>query len=294
MVAGTVPGRTPPGRGARVRTLAAGSGAGQGKRMKIADLEDVALHYSDEGDPDGAPVVFANALGCDLRLWDEVVPLLPEGVRVIRYDKRGHGLSSCPEGPYTMGALVRDAERLLEFLGVTPCVFVGLSIGGMIAQGLAVKRPDLLRALVLSNTAVRIGTREIWQERMNAVRADGIETLADATMARWFTRPFRESPDCQLWRNMLTRQPVEGYLGCCAAISGTDFCTPTSGLNLPTLAIAGSEDGSTPPDLVRETAGLIRGARFHLIRGAGHLPCVEKPGAYAEVVNAFLTEIGHG
>lgn len=261
--------------------------------MRIADLEDVALHYRDEGDPDGAPVVFANALGCDLRLWDDVVPLLPASVRSIRYDTRGHGLSSCPAGPYTMGALVRDAERLLEFLGVSGCVFVGLSIGGMIAQGLAVKRPDLVSALVLSNTAARIGTRAIWQERMDAVRAGGIAALADATMARWFTRPFREGPDCQLWRNMLTRQPVEGYLGCCAAISGTDFHTPTSTLTLPTLAIAGSEDGSTPPDLVRETADLIRGARFHLIRGTGHLPCVEKPGAYAEVLTGFLAEIGH-
>lgn len=261
--------------------------------MKIADLGDVALHYRDEGDPDGPPLVFSNSLGTDLRLWDEVVPLLPDGVRVIRYDKRGHGLSSCPEGPYSMGALVNDAARLLDFLGVRECVFVGLSIGGMIAQGLAVKRLDLVRAMVISNTAARIGTREMWEERIAMVRAGGIAALADATLERWFSRPFRETPDCQLWRNMLVRQPVEGYVGCCAAISGTDFYTPTASLTLPTLAIAGSEDGSTPPDLVRETAELIKGARFHLIRGAGHLPCVEKPGEYAEVLTGFLKEIGH-
>lgn len=261
--------------------------------MKIADLGEVALHYREDGDPDGAPVVFANALGTDLRVWDEVVALLPPGVRAIRYDKRGHGLSACPPAPYAMEALVADAEHLLDFLGIKDCVFVGLSIGGQIAQGLAVKRLDLMRGMVISNTAARIGTREMWQDRIEAVRAGGIAALADATMERWFSRPFRESPDCALWRNMLIRQPVEGYLGCCAAIAGTDFYTPTSGLSLPTLAIAGSEDGSTPPDLVRETADLIRGARFHLIRGAGHLPCVEKPGAYAEALNGFLTEIGH-
>ncbi|HDR29584.1 3-oxoadipate enol-lactonase [Rhodovulum sp.] len=261
--------------------------------MRIADLGDVALHFREDGDPDGAPVVFANALGTDLRIWDEVVALLPAGLRAIRYDMRGHGLSACPPGPYSMGALVRDAERLLEFLGATDCVFVGLSIGGMVAQGLAVKRLDQVRALVLSNSAARIGTPAIWAERMAAIRAGGIAALADATMERWFARPYRESPDCALWRHMLTRQPVEGYLGCCAAISGTDFYTPTSGLSLPTLAIAGSADGSTPPDLVRETAALIKGSRFQLIRGAGHLPCVEKPGDYAEILTAFLKETGH-
>ena len=98
--------------------------------MKIARLGDVALHWREDGDPGGAPVVFANSLGTDLRLWDDIVPLLPPGLRIIRYDKRGHGLSSCPPAPYSMGALVTDAERLLEHLGVRACVFVGLSIGG--------------------------------------------------------------------------------------------------------------------------------------------------------------------
>ena len=261
--------------------------------MNILDLDDIRLHWREDGAPKGAPVVFANSLGTDLRLWDKLIPLLPQGLRLIRYDKRGHGLSSCPPGPYQMGTLVRDAERLLEALGVRDCVFVGLSIGGLIAQGLAVKRLDLVRAMVLSNTAAKIGTTQIWAERIAAIREGGIEALADATMERWFSRPFRATPEMQGWRNMMTRQPLEGYAGCAAAISGTDFITPTSGLTLPTLAIAGSEDGSTPPDLVRETAELIRGARFHLIRGAGHLPPVEKPKDYARALTEFLTSIGH-
>jgi len=261
--------------------------------MRIADLGDIHLHWREDGDPDGAPVVFANSLGTDLRLWDKLVALMPPGLRLIRYDKRGHGLSACPPGPYAMGALVRDAERLLDALAVKDCVFVGLSIGGLIAQGLAVKRLDLVRGMVISNTAAKIGTAAMWQDRIDAIRAGGIEAIADATMERWFARPFRETPELQGWRAMLTRQPVEGYTGCCAAIAGTDFYTPTSGLALPTLAIAGSEDGSTPPDLVRETAALVKGSRFHLIRGAGHLPCVEKPAEYAEVLTGFLKEIGH-
>ncbi len=261
--------------------------------MKIVDLGDVQLHIRDEGPKDGPPLVFCNSLGTDLRLWDPILPLLPAGLRFIRYDKRGHGLSSCPAAPYAMGVLIGDAERLLDHLGVTDCVFVGLSIGGMIAQGLAVKRLDLVRGMVISNTAAKIGTRASWDERIAGVRAGGIEALADAVMERWFSKAFRDTPELALWRNMLIRQPAEGYVGCSAAIAGTDFYTPTSGLTLPTLAIAGSEDGATPPDLVRETADLIKGSRFHLIRGAGHLPCVEKPGEYAEVLTRFLKEIGH-
>ena len=260
--------------------------------MQIADLGDVRLHYRIDGDPEGAPVVFSNSLGTDLRLWDKVLPLLPKGLKFIRYDKRGHGLSSLPPAPYTMGALVRDVEKLLDLLGVKDCAFVGLSIGGMIAQGLAVKRLDLVRAVVLSNTGAKIGTPEMWQQRIDGVNANGIESLADAVMERWFSKGFRATPELELWRNMLVRQPDAGYAGCSAAISGTDFYTTTASLRLPALGIAGSVDGSTPPDMVRETVGLIPGSRFHLIRGAGHLPCVEQPAEYAEVLTGFLRDQG--
>ncbi len=263
--------------------------------MRMIELDDIMVHYADEGDPDGAPVVFANSLGTDFRLWDPILPHLPQGLRVIRYDKRGHGLTSCPRPPYSMGALVRDAENLLDALGVRDCVFVGLSIGGMIAQGLAMKRTDQVRAMVLSNTGAKIGTTEMWHERIAAVDSGGIEVLADAVMERWFSRRFRtEQPvDLAGWRNMLTRTPDAGYVGCSAAIGGSDFYASTAQLTLPTLAIAGTEDGSTPPDLVRETAELVKGSRFELIRGAGHLPCVEKPEAFAALLTTFLEETGH-
>ena len=261
--------------------------------MQIADLGDIRLHYRIDGPEDGPPVVFSNGLGSDLRMWDRLLPYLPEGLRLIRYDTRGHGLSDCPPAPYSMGTLVRDAERLLDHLGVKDCVFVGLSMGGMIAQGLAVKRLDLVRGIVLSNTAAKIGTKEIWLDRIKTVEAGGIAALAPANLERWFTKPFRDSADVALFEHMLTRQPVEGYLGGCHAISGTDFYTPTSGLCLPCLGIGGTEDGSTPPDLVRETVDLIPGSQFVLIRRAGHFPCVEQPKAYAEALTGFLGQIGH-
>lgn len=261
--------------------------------MLMADLGDLCLNYRLDGDPGGAPVVLIHALGTDLRLWDQVVPLLPPGLRILRFSLRGHGLSDAPPAPYSMGALVRDAERLMDHLGMREALVVGLSIGGLVAQGLAVKRLDLVRALVLSNTAARIGTAEIWRQRIALIEAEGLEAIADATLERWFAKGFRASPEARAWRHMVTRTPVQGYTGCCHAIAGTDFYTPTAGLRLPLLAIAGSEDGSTPPDLVRETAELVPGARFGLIRGAGHLPCVDRPAEFAAALTTFLGETGH-
>ncbi|MEM6896629.1 MAG: alpha/beta fold hydrolase, partial [Pseudomonadota bacterium] len=152
--------------------------------MKVLDTGTLKLHYREDGEADGAPLVFANSLGTDLRLWDAVLPHLPPGLRIIRYDKRGHGLSDCPDAPYSMGALIGDVEALLDALEVRHCVFVGLSIGGLIAQGLATKRLDLVRAMVLSNTGAKIATRETWQDRIDAIRRFGMGSIGDATMKR--------------------------------------------------------------------------------------------------------------
>ncbi|MEM6587007.1 MAG: 3-oxoadipate enol-lactonase [Pseudomonadota bacterium] len=262
--------------------------------MPMLNLADVELHYRDDGDPNGAPVVFANSLGTDLTMWDALMDHLPSGLRLVRYDKRGHGQSSVPNPPYTMGALVRDVERLLDALEVRHVVFVGLSIGGLIGQGLAAKRLDLVHGLVLSNTAAKIGTRDIWQARIDAIQSKGLEAVADDIMTRWFSRDFLKNGDVAHWRSMLIRQSSKGYIGCADAIAGTDFYTPTSALRLPVMGIAGTEDGATPVDMVRETIGLVPGARFELMRRAGHLPCVEQPKAYADLLSGFLNEIGHG
>lgn len=250
------------------------------------------LHWRQDGDPDGPAVVFANSLGTDLRLWDAVLPLLPQGLRFIRYDKRGHGLSAAPEAPYRMGTLRQDLEALLDHLKIKDCVLVGLSIGGMIAQDLAAGRLDLVRALVLSNTAPKIGVPALWDERIAAVEAGGTAALSSSIMERWFSKRFRESTDLALWQRMVETTSTAGYAGCCAAISETDLFQQTATLRLPTMVIGGSEDGSTPSDLTRDLAELIPGARHELIRGAGHLPCVEAPEAYAALLTGFLAELG--
>lgn len=251
-----------------------------------------ALHVRVDG-PEGAPaVVFANSLGTDLRLWDAVLPLLPPGLRYIRFDKRGHGLSDIGGGQ-DISDHAGDVIAVIDALAGGPVVLVGLSIGGLIMQSVASRRPDLVRALVLSNTAARLGTVEAWQARIDAVRRDGLASIADAIMERWFSPAFRARPELALWRAMLERTPQAGYLAACATLAATDLTASTSRLTLPTLVIAGEADGASPPDKVRATADLITGAEFRLLPGVGHLPCVEDPEAYAKVLAPFLKAHAH-
>lgn len=263
--------------------------------MQMIQLDDVVLHYRVDGDENGKPVVFANSLGTDFRLWDAILPRLPAGLRILRFDKRGHGLSSCPGDKYSMDELVGDTAKLMQALGFENCLFVGLSVGGIIAQGLAAQHPELVRAMVISNTAARIGTPEMWRERIDAVRAGGVEALADAIMQRWFARLFHQRRPLELagWRNMLTRTPDEGYIGCSEAIAVNDYTDSSAALTLPTLAIAGTEDGSTPPEVVRATADSIAGSHYLQIDDAAHLPCVEQPDEYAAALRGFMSGIGY-
>lgn len=261
--------------------------------MNIASLDNVDLHWREDGNPQGTPVVFANSLGTDLRLWDALLPLLPQHLRFLRYDKRGHGLSSNPPGPYQMAELVADTEQLLDSLRIKACVFIGLSIGGMIGQSLAAKRPDLIKAMVLSNTAAKMGEPSVWNQRIDSIESGGMASMTDAILSRWFSPAFVASPDVIGWRHMLQRTPADGYSACCHAIANTDLSKQTATLHIPVMGIAGSEDGASPPAVVEATIRLIENASYHVIDGAGHLPCVERPDNYAALVYKFIKEISH-
>jgi 3-oxoadipate enol-lactonase len=255
-------------------------------------LDDLRLNAEITGPETAPPVVFIHALGTNISIWDAVLAHLP-ALRVLRYDQRGHGRSDVPKPPYAMGTLVRDAERLMDHFKLKDAVVVGLSAGGMMAQGLAVKRLDLVRGLVLSNTAPRISTPEIWADRIDLVRREGLAGLADGTMERMLGRNWRANPAMPALRAMLLATDPEGWMGVASAVAGTDFYATTATLTLPTLAIAGSLDAATPPDMVREMADLIRGSRFQLLRAAGHLPPADQPEAFAHTLLAFLASIGH-
>ena len=261
--------------------------------MLSATINGVDLHYADDGPGDGPALVFANSLGTDLRVWDRLLPHLPDGLRVVRYDKRGHGLSQDAPGPCTMDALADDAAGLIAHLGLSRPVFVGLSIGGLIGLSLALRHPGLLAGLVVSNSAAKIGEAAMWRDRVAAIRADGLASIGPATMERWFSPGFRASGAASPWQRMLERQPLEGYAACCEAIAAADLRKQATGLRLPVQMIAGDRDGATPPGMVQATADLIPGARMDVIPGAGHIPCVETPREYAAIITRFLKEIGH-
>ncbi len=260
--------------------------------MALVYLSDIRLNVRLDG-PEFAPaVVLLHALGTDGTLFDPLIPLLP-AYRILRPDLRGHGASDVPRPPYSMGALIRDTERLMDHFAMKDAMVLGVSLGGLIAQGLAVKRLDLVRAMVLSNTATRIGTPALWEDRIAQITETGLDTYADGAMQRIFGHNWRHDPAMPATRHRLVTTDPQGWIGCASAIAGADFYTPTAGLTLPTLVIAGDRDGTTPPDLVRETADLVRGRTFHLIRGAGHLPFLEKPAVYASLLTDFLSRIGH-
>jgi 3-oxoadipate enol-lactonase len=265
--------------------------------VQFAYLNGVAIHHQIIGAPAGKPViVFANSLGCDFRIWRDVIVRLVGDYAIVTYDKRGHGLSDVGDAPYSMDDHVSDLEALLEHLQIDKAIVCGLSVGGLIAQGLYARRPDLVRALILCDTAHKIGDEASWNERIRAVEEGGIAAIADTILERWFTPGFRRSDNAEFagYRNMLTRTPVAGYTGTGAAIRDTDFTREAKLIGVPTLCVVGDQDGSTPPEVVLETAKLIPGANYEVIAGAGHLPCVEQPETLAAVFKAFISGLDTG
>ncbi len=252
------------------------------------------IHYRDEGRRSGRVLVFINALGSDLRIWDEVAAALANDFRLIRYDKRGHGLSEAGPDRYDMSDYARDLAGLLDALDVTRATIVGLSIGGLIAQDLYRQRPSLFAGLVLSDTAAKIGDDAGWDARITAIEAGGVEAVADGVLQRWFTADFRSSraDDLTGWRAMLVRTPKQGYLAACGALKRADLRPHARAIAIPTLCLVGDEDGSTPVALVRETADLIADSRFEIIAGAGHLPGIEKPDETARLLRRHAQSVG--
>lgn len=262
--------------------------------MAFARVNGVVLHHAVCGRADGPVLVFSNSLGTDFRIWAAVAALLGDRFRLVFYDKRGHGLSEATAAPYRIEDHIGDLAALLDHLGIKSATVVGLSVGGMIALGLAAARPDIVRALVLCDTAHKIGTTDMWNARIDAVTSKGIASMADAILERWFTPAYRrpDNADFVGYTAMLTRTTVDGYAGTCAALRDADLTASTRALKIPVMCVVGDQDGSTPPDLVRSTAELIAGARFEIVADAGHIPCVEQPEQTARLIADFIKQAG--
>ncbi|KQX01576.1 hydrolase [Massilia sp. Root418] len=255
-----------------------------------------ALHYTVREPRSGkAPrhtVVLSHALGCDLTMWDALANTLAADCRVIAYDHRGHGSSEAPEGTYTMAAMADDAAALLRELDTGPVVWIGVSMGGMVGQELALRHPALVRALVLANTTSGYpdAARELWRQRIATVRAQGIEAIADAVMGRYFHDAFRAGHAATVarFRRRVVSTDVQGYIGCCHAVGTVDTTARLGGVAVPVLVIAGELDQGTPPEMARTLADAVPGAQLLVLPEASHLACVEQPQAFEEAVSSFL------
>jgi 3-oxoadipate enol-lactonase len=258
--------------------------------MKSFLSGDAYIHFeATEIKADRKTLVFVNSLGTDFRIWRDVVEHLSPTYNIVLHDKRGHGLSTLGTAPHKIETHALDLAALLDMLKVKSAIAVGLSIGGLIVQSLYHLRPDLVSKLVISNSAVKIGTEQSWGQRIAAVQNSGIESLADTVMKMWFSPEFHQSaPDkLSLYRTMLAQTYPAGYLACCEALRDADFTTRAAKIDVPTLFIGGDNDGSTPPALVETSARLVPGSRFELIAGAAHIPCVEKPKEYMQLLRSF-------
>ena len=261
--------------------------------MNFITVNGITLHIEQVGNSDELPLVFINSLGTDFRIWNDVIPAFVDNYQVVRYDKRGHGLSDAPTPPYTIRNHSDDLAGILDNLQLNNAVLIGVSVGGMIGMDYATQHPERVTALVLCDTFPKIGTTEMWNERIRAVQEHGIAQIADAILTRWFPPSFKEQYPAayQGYFNMLTRTPVAGYTGTCMALRDADLTEAARTIRQPTLVLCGSEDGSTPPALVRGLTAILPNARYHEIVGAGHLPMVEQPSAVAAEITKFLKEI---
>jgi 3-oxoadipate enol-lactonase len=239
---------------------------------------------------DGPWLLLAHSLATDLTLWDDQMPMLTRRFKVMRFDLRGHGGSSAPDIPYDFGMLTADVLGLMDALGIERCSFMGISLGGMISQCLALAAPERIDRLVLVSTtsAYPPAAKAIWAERIAAVRASGMEPLVAPTLERWFTPPYREAHPNVMARigNLVRTTPATGYIGCGHAIPTLDITARLREIRCPTLVIAGSEDAGTPPAMGKTIADQVPGARFELIPSASHLCNVER----ANVFNGLLAE----
>jgi 3-oxoadipate enol-lactonase len=251
-----------------------------------------------QGPPQGGgmPVVLAHALGLDLHMWDALAgQLAAAGHPVLRYDHRGHGGSAVPAGPYAMDDLVDDAARLIREWGRGPVVFVGLSMGGMVGQGLAIRHPELLRGLVLANTSAKYpeAAQALWAQRIAAVQAQGLSGIIEMVLERYFTAAYRAAhPDAVAgFRRRVLRTDPDGYVACCHAIAALDWLDRLSEVRCPTLVIAGALDVGTPVAMADAIAQRVAGAERAVLDDASHLSVIEQPQAFATVLAAFLSKL---
>jgi 3-oxoadipate enol-lactonase len=258
-------------------------------------VNGINVNYVFDG-PAGAPVVtLSHSLATDLSMWEPQVPELAKRFRVLRYDIRGHGETEAPAGPYTLEELAADGRGLLDALGIGRTHWIGLSLGGMVGQMIALDRPELIASLCLCDTTSRVPAegRALWAERIKTATTHGMEPLVEPTIGRWFTAGFvaSERGVVDKVRAMIRRTSPAGYAGCGQAISMLDLTDRISAIRQPTLVVVGEEDQGTPVAASRVISERIKGSELVIIKSASHLSNLERPREFTTAILEFLKKI---
>jgi 3-oxoadipate enol-lactonase len=252
-------------------------------------VDGCRLSYCVDGPKNAPALLLSNPIGSTVDLWDPQVEGFSRAFSVIRYDTRGHGRSDAQPGEYTLDELGRDVLAVLDGVGVWRAHLCGLSLGGITALWLGVHAPERIGRLVAANTGARIGTTELWAERIRNVRSQGMRTIADAAMPRWFSDGFRERhpTTVERFRAMLAGASAQGYVGCCAALRDADLRDDIHRIRASTLVIAGAHDEATPPANAESIRDRVAGARMVTL-DAAHISNVEQSEAFTSAVLEFL------
>jgi 3-oxoadipate enol-lactonase len=261
--------------------------------MPFAAVNGIKLHYRIDSDagPDAPWLVLSNSLGSDLSMWSPQAEAFAAKFRVLRYDTRGHGRSEAPKGPYTIDQLIGDVIGLLDELKIERTHYCGLSMGGLTGIGLAARHPERFERVVLSNTAALIGSDAVWTPRAAKARDEGLPSLTDAVIPRWFTAGFIEREPVVIagMRDVFRGLSSEGYAANCEAIRDADLREEAKTIKAPVLVIAGTHDLSTTAAQGRELHGYVAGSRYVEL-DAAHLSNIELAGIYTKTVLDFLGE----
>jgi 3-oxoadipate enol-lactonase len=259
-------------------------------------VNGLSVNYTLDGRASGPVITMSNSLASNLSMWDPQMSVLASRYRILRYDTRGHGGTDAPPGPYSLEELTEDVRALLQALGITRTHFIGLSMGGMIGQIMAIKYPQLLQSVVLCDTMSRVPTeaKPMWDDRIHTAEIQGMERLVEPTLARWFTEPFRQkgSPVLDQVRTMIRTTPPRGYAGCCHAIAALNLTDHLRAISLPTLIIVGEDDPGTPVAASRVIHEQVKGSELVILKSAALLSNLEQPEAFNQALAAFLQKVG--
>lgn len=262
--------------------------------MPVISTATISINYELEGPADAPVLMFSNSLGSNLSMWAPQAAAFSERYRVLRYDHRGHGATAAPAGPYRFEQLCEDVVALLDALNIEQVHFAGLSMGGMTALGMAIDHPQRVLSITSCNCVAGYAADglKVWDERIAAIRANGLGSVLDGTLQRWFTQPTIDArpADMAAVREMIMATPVDGYLACCEALKQLNYLDRLGDIALPTLFIAGTHDIGAPPAAMQDMHERVPGSRYVEL-DAAHVSNLERPQAFSAALDEFLSAL---